>query len=114
VPPAQETTEFGGLRVAALAHALARALGVAGGRALVLGTPSCSAVTVDEFGVIAALAAAQAGDGARRNAHVAWLAAGKGEIEIRGAAEALAEAFSDLGLGIALPATPPHILSAAQ
>ena len=81
----------------------ARIIGSIGRRRICLAAPGCCGVTCDELSVIAVLAAAQAQDLARRDAHLLWLLARRDGDAAGEAASALAARFSSVGLEIAAP-----------
>jgi hypothetical protein len=56
---------------------LSRQLGGRGRRKIGLAAPGCAGVTADELSIAAVFAAAQTGDVERRDAHLAWLFAGR-------------------------------------
>ena len=89
----------------------AHILGNEGGRMIRLSQPGCARVTADELSLVAALAAAQGAEKDRRDAHLAWLTCGRGEIAARTAAERVAAVFAAARMPIMAPAvdiSPPH------
>ena len=82
---------------------LARALVSEGGRRICLAAPGCCGVTCDELSLVALLAAAQADDEDRRDAHLRWLMGGRGEEMARTAALAVATVFREAGFLIEPP-----------
>ena len=82
---------------------LVRVVGRDGGRVIRLAHPGCCRVTADELSLVAALAAAQSGDRARRDAHVSWLTCGRAEDAARCAADDVAAAFDAAAMIIAAP-----------
>lgn len=81
-----------------------KALGVASRKRLVIGAPGCLAITEDERQVLTLLAAAQAESPALLEAHLRWIAASGKRHILQIATGALAQAFADHDLRIALPA----------
>lgn len=77
--------------VLATLYALSRVLGTKGRRKISLAAPGCAGVTSDELSLAALFSASQAGDGERRDAHLAWLFAGR-------APEAAVRSVDRLGL----------------
>ena len=82
---------------------LARTLGSEGGRRICLATPGCCGVTCDELSIVAMLAAAQAKESFRRDAHLRWLMGGRGEEMARAAADAVGHTFQEAGFMIEPP-----------
>jgi len=90
--------------------ALARILGVDGRRKIRLAAPGCIRLTSDELSVIAVLAAAQAHDEIRLEAHLSWLLACAPERRACIAARRTGRVFAAAGMTIAAPeldVTPP-------
>lgn len=90
--------------------ALARILGADGRRKIRLASPGCVRLTSDELSVVAALAAAQAGDEPRLEAHLSWLLACAPEPRACVAAWRTGQVFADAGMKIEAPEldiTPP-------
>ncbi len=90
----------------------ARLIGSAGRRRICLGAPGCCGVTCDELSIVAVLAAAQAGDIGRRDAHLLWLLARRDGDAAGEAASSLARRFSAIGLEIKPP--PVELYDAAS
>lgn len=81
----------------------ARIIGSVGKRRIMLGAPGCGGVTCDELSIIAVLAAAQAREPERRDAHMLWLLARRGCETAGAAADAVATRFTAAGLVINAP-----------
>lgn len=90
-------------RALAAIDRLARAIGNEGGRVITLSHPGCGRVTADELSLTAALAAAQAGDIDKRNAHLNWLMCARTEKEARLIADEIGALFMTAGLSISAP-----------
>jgi hypothetical protein len=91
-----------------------QALAYGARRRLALGIPGCAGLTLDERQLLALLAAAQAGDEARFEAHLSWLVGRERRQGAAIAARALATALALHELRLALPApAEPHALIAA-
>jgi len=98
-------------RALSAVHRLARVIGREGGRVITLSHPGCGRVTADELSLVAALAAAQAGDAGKRNAHLSWLMCARAEETARAIADEIGALFKESGLVIT---APPIELSPAQ
>jgi hypothetical protein len=81
-------------------HLLAREMGTAGVRRIAIAAPGSCRVTRDELGVLALLSAAQALDGTRTAAQVAWLLGGRRNETLAAAASAIGSAFKSAGLSV--------------
>ncbi len=81
----------------------ARTIGANGARRIGLATPGCCGVTADEVSVVGALAAAQAGEDDKRDAHLEWLLVRGGCAEAISAADGVARVFSACGVAIDAP-----------
>ena len=86
----------------------ARIIGSVGRRRIMLGAPGCGGVTCDELSIIAVLAAAQARQPERRDAHLLWLLARRGCETASAAADAVALRFTSAGLAIKAPPIELH------
>lgn len=82
---------------------LTRIIGADGRRKVSVGLPGAPRLTSDELSLIALLAAAQAGDEDRVNAHFAWLLAAQPEETARKVALRLGALFARTGLTIDSP-----------
>lgn len=83
--------------------ALARMMGGKGRRKIGLAMPGCAGVTADEVSVAALLAAAQAGETEKRDAHLAWLFAGPAPEAASAAADRVGRLFLKHGLSLRAP-----------
>lgn len=86
----------------------ARIIGSVGKRRIMLGAPGSGGVTSDELSIIAVLAAAQAQEPERRDAHLLWLLARRGGETAGAAADAVALRFTSAGLAINAPPIELH------
>lgn len=82
---------------------LARALGRDGRRTIGVAMPGCAGVTADELSLIAALAAAQARDEERRDAHLAWLFGCAPQVHAVVASDRVGYFYATRGLTIGAP-----------
>ncbi|MEM6414763.1 MAG: hypothetical protein AAF720_08920 [Pseudomonadota bacterium] len=80
-----------------------RTTGNIGTRRIGLAVPGCCGVTSDELSIVAVLAAAQACDTDRRDAHLLWLLGRSGDERATNAADRVGEAFRRIGLSIEQP-----------
>lgn len=89
--------------VLAALFSLSSLLGARGRRKIGLAAPGCAGVTSDELSLAALFAAAQAGDGERRDAHLAWLFAGRGPDAAVRSVDRLGLLFTKHGLALRSP-----------
>lgn len=80
-----------------------KALGVAGRKQFVIGAPGCLAITADERQVLTLLAAAQSEAPALLEAHLRWMAIPDKRHILEIATGALARAFAENEMRLALP-----------
>ena len=89
---------------ATIAELRLRALAYASRRRLHVGSPGCTMLTRDERQLLTLIAAAQAEDGARFEAHLRWLARAERRCGLAIAARALGAALAAHDLHLSLPA----------
>lgn len=99
----QNTLGHDGLAALDALLTLAQTLGFGGRRKVSLGAPGLLHPTHDEMTLVAALAAAQSGEPAGRDAALRWLFAGEPPLEAAIAADALGAVFTCHGLEIETP-----------